>query len=260
MSLPYYKRYTRDLLDGTVGMKLELKGAYGLILDLIYHHNGDLPDESGYISGQLGCTKNKWTSLKKQLVELGKISIVDGKVTNNRAKTEVNLLKKYSKQQSKNRQKPHVYGGSSETVVDTARIDTEPDTDTLKETNKEIANDKAPAKPLPDRKSIDENWKLLMDGLDGLVPKSRLSPMAAKQEFYLSHKSREPKMLVAAVINYYRSPEVAEREEKFKPALPRVIKENLYEPFIGLPIPAKPLSYAEQRMAYHLRDLQETAQ
>ena len=64
MSLPYYKRYTRDLLDGTVGMKLELKGAYGLILDLIYHHNGDLPDESGYISGQLGCTKNMWTSLK----------------------------------------------------------------------------------------------------------------------------------------------------------------------------------------------------
>ena len=35
-SLPYHKRYHRDFLEGTAGMTLEVKGAYSILLDVIY--------------------------------------------------------------------------------------------------------------------------------------------------------------------------------------------------------------------------------
>jgi uncharacterized protein YdaU (DUF1376 family) len=40
MSLPYYKRFPRDFLDGTVGFTLEQKGAYSCVLDLIFMRGG----------------------------------------------------------------------------------------------------------------------------------------------------------------------------------------------------------------------------
>ncbi|MFK5283859.1 DUF1376 domain-containing protein, partial [Lacticaseibacillus paracasei] len=53
--LPYYKAYPRDFIEGTIGMPFELKGAYRLLLDLIYMQGGRLPDDAKYISGLLGC-------------------------------------------------------------------------------------------------------------------------------------------------------------------------------------------------------------
>lgn len=41
--LPYYKAYPRDFIEGTVGMSFELKGAYRLVLDLIYLRSGNCP-------------------------------------------------------------------------------------------------------------------------------------------------------------------------------------------------------------------------
>ena len=54
--LPYYKAYPRDFIEGTVGMSFELKAAYRLVLDLVYMQGGDLPDNSRYIAGLLGCS------------------------------------------------------------------------------------------------------------------------------------------------------------------------------------------------------------
>lgn len=73
MSVPYYKRFARDFLEGTAGMDFELKGAYSILLDLLHLHEGRLPDNNRYIAGQMGCSTRKAGSLVKQLIDAGKL-------------------------------------------------------------------------------------------------------------------------------------------------------------------------------------------
>jgi len=104
--LPYYKRYPRDFIEGTIGLPFEVKAAYGLILDLIYLHDGRCPDDSGYISGVLGCSKHKWASLRRQLLATGKIVSGDGFLANSRAFLELKLAEKYREKQRENASGP----------------------------------------------------------------------------------------------------------------------------------------------------------
>lgn len=60
MTLPYYPRYAKNFLEATAGWSLELKGAYGILLDLMYYHGGELPDDPHFIAGNLGCSVRKW--------------------------------------------------------------------------------------------------------------------------------------------------------------------------------------------------------
>lgn len=67
-------------------MSLEEKGAYGLVLDLIYMMGQrGLPDDPQYIAGQLGTSVRKWNSLKKSLIEKGKLHADNGIISNKRA-------------------------------------------------------------------------------------------------------------------------------------------------------------------------------
>lgn len=94
MSLPYYKRFPRDFLEATIGMTLEVKGAYGIILDLIYMHSGHLPNDHRYIAGQLGCSTRSSNKIINELVERKKLQILDGFISNFRADLEIeNALK-----------------------------------------------------------------------------------------------------------------------------------------------------------------------
>ncbi len=90
--LPYYKAYPRDFIEGTIGMPLELKGAYRLVLDLIYMQGGNLPDNAGYISGLIGCSPRKWTSLRAELIARGKLRVIGELLTNYRADNELAQL------------------------------------------------------------------------------------------------------------------------------------------------------------------------
>lgn len=105
--LPYYKAYPRDFIEGTIGMDFETKGAYRLVLDLIYMQGGNLPDDARYISGLLGCTVRKWNVLRDALVDMGKI-IVNGEfLTNERAIIELETLRKLQDKQAENRARPN---------------------------------------------------------------------------------------------------------------------------------------------------------
>lgn len=100
--LPYYKRYPRDFIEGTAGMPFEIKCAYSFLLDLIYMHGGDLPDDPRYISGHLGVSVRKWNSIKSTLIGLRKISVNAKFLTNYRAVSELESLRKYQDKQSEN--------------------------------------------------------------------------------------------------------------------------------------------------------------
>jgi uncharacterized protein YdaU (DUF1376 family) len=100
MSLPYYKRFPRDFLEGTIGLSFEVKGAYAIVLDLIYMRDGRLPDDARYIAGQLGCSVRKWTAILSELVTAGKLHVTDGVITNFRADYLTEESRKYQDKQA----------------------------------------------------------------------------------------------------------------------------------------------------------------
>lgn len=124
--LPYYKAYPRDFIEGTVGMSFELKGAYRLVLDLIYMQGGNLPDDERYISGLLGCTIRKWKSFRAELVARGKIQVNGEFLTNERAVSELETLRKLTDKQSENRSKPN----KNKEIKSPSLNHTEPEPDT----------------------------------------------------------------------------------------------------------------------------------
>jgi uncharacterized protein YdaU (DUF1376 family) len=99
---PWYRRFPDNFIAGTVGLSLEEKGAYSLILDLIYVRGGPLPDEPRYIAGVCGCSVRKWTAIRQRLVELGKIEVIDGFLTNHRAEIELENAAKVAREHAEN--------------------------------------------------------------------------------------------------------------------------------------------------------------
>jgi uncharacterized protein YdaU (DUF1376 family) len=135
MSLPYYKKYSKDFLEGTAGMPGELKGAYCVLLDLIYIQQGACPDDPYYISGNLGYSVRKWNKFKKELLELGKIELKNGIISNKRADKEVLILSKYQDNQAQNRSRPNKIKDLTISTVGTV-YNTEPEPDNKKDTKK----------------------------------------------------------------------------------------------------------------------------
>ena len=104
--LPYYKAYPNDFIEGTIGMPFELKGAYRLLLDLIYMQAGRLVDDPKYIAAHLGCSVRAWNKCRSELIAMGKISVNDQFISNFRATLEVDKLKIIQDKQRENASKP----------------------------------------------------------------------------------------------------------------------------------------------------------
>ena len=84
-SIKWYKRFPSEALQGMMILSLEERGAYNTILDLIYAHDGNLVDDDKFICGWLRCDLRVWKRLKARLVELGKIELRNGLISNLRA-------------------------------------------------------------------------------------------------------------------------------------------------------------------------------
>jgi uncharacterized protein YdaU (DUF1376 family) len=102
MTLPWYRRFPDNFIAGTVGLTLEEKGAYSLVLDLMYVRGGPVPDEPRYIAGVCNCSVRKWNAIRQRLLDLGKIQVVDGYLTNHRAEEEIEIAGKISREASEN--------------------------------------------------------------------------------------------------------------------------------------------------------------
>jgi uncharacterized protein YdaU (DUF1376 family) len=146
--LPYYKRFPRDLIEGTVGMPFEEKVTYAFILDLIYMHGGSLPDDARYISGALGCSVRKWTSLRSALLDRGKLQADLGIISNFRANLEMDNLKMFLDKQRENGSKPKKSKDLPEPSLKPKPNHTEPDTDIRTETNVSVARKRATPKTI----------------------------------------------------------------------------------------------------------------
>lgn len=187
--LPYYPRYPRDFLEGTVGMPFELKGAYALVLDLIYMMGErGLPDDPHFISGHLGCSVRKWNTLRKQLLDRGKIAAENGIISNKRADKEKIIQRKYQDKQAENRR-----GANKNKDLEKPAFDhTDTDTDTKKKERTDVRSQKAGRKSrLPDDWRLPADWGewALGKGLD------ELSVRREAEQFANHHHSKGSLML-----------------------------------------------------------------
>lgn len=86
-------------------MTFEVKAAYRILLDIIYMRGGELPDDTRYISGVLGCSVRAWNKYRQSLLDIGKIRIENGIISNLRADKELEILRSFQEKQSENRSK-----------------------------------------------------------------------------------------------------------------------------------------------------------
>ncbi len=102
MTRPWYRRFPDNFIAGTVGLTLEEKGAYSLVLDLMYVRGGPVPDEPRYIAGVCNCSVRKWNAIRQRLLDLGKITVVDGFLSNPRAEKELENAAKDARELAEN--------------------------------------------------------------------------------------------------------------------------------------------------------------
>jgi uncharacterized protein YdaU (DUF1376 family) len=88
----WYKRDGAAFIQGTMGLTLEEKGAYSLVLDLIYSNGGPIADDARWLSGVCGVSIRKWNSLREALIVAGKLSAESGQLMNARAERELQSL------------------------------------------------------------------------------------------------------------------------------------------------------------------------
>lgn len=99
---PWYKRYPGDFIAGTLQMSLEEKGAYSMVLDLIYDRGEPIPDDSQWIARVCGCSTRKWNALRNRLIEIGKLTAKDGVLINARAVRQLETEEKEHENRVKN--------------------------------------------------------------------------------------------------------------------------------------------------------------
>lgn len=145
--LPYYKRYPRDFIEGTIALPFEVKTTYAFILDLIYMQGGTLPDDPRYIAGLLSVSVRKWNSLRQQLIDYGKIQVSGEFLTNYRAIIELESLAKVQDKQRENRSRPN----KNKDLQTPRSHHTDTDTDKKEDTN---VSSKKRGQRLP------EDWRL----------------------------------------------------------------------------------------------------
>jgi uncharacterized protein YdaU (DUF1376 family) len=102
MSQPWYRRFPDNFLGGINGLTLEEKGAYGVVIDMIYQRGGPIADEPRYIAGICNCSVRKWNAIRQRLIDLGKIHVIDGHLMNERAEIELEKSAKVAREHAEN--------------------------------------------------------------------------------------------------------------------------------------------------------------
>lgn len=185
--LPYYPRYPRDFFDGTNGMPFELKGAYAMLLDLIYMSGGRLYDEPRFIAGHMNCSVRAWGNYRAALIERGKIKVENGIISNFRADKELIIQRSFQDKQRINASQPKKNKGLAESTAEPKPSHTDTHTEKKEERGKPLSR-------APD--GFDEFW----DAVPRKVAKDKALPAYAK-----ALRKTDARTLIAAMRRYAQS-------------------------------------------------------
>jgi len=88
-TLPWFKMYPQDWLDGTRDLKPEVRGIYIDCLSLIYEFERPLRDNPKWVAHQLHVPVQTWVAARKVLLEAGKLKETSAGLINERAEEEL---------------------------------------------------------------------------------------------------------------------------------------------------------------------------
>lgn len=212
MSLAYYKRFPRDFLEGTIGMTLEEKGAYAIILDLIFATDGRLKDDANYIAGNLGCSVRKWNSIREKLVALGKLSCDLGIISNSRADKILDEQRSFVDKQRENGHKAHKNSSIKKPSLIPSH---QPKVSQSEPEPEEEAKASSVSEPSVPRQIVkisteefDEVWRLW-------PRKDRSAKAKALSVWKARAATADPGLMLAAVKRYLGSPDAKKQNHEF---------------------------------------------
>lgn len=185
--LPYYPRYPRDFFDGTNGMSFELKGAYAMLLDLIYMCGGELYDEPRFIAGHMNCSVRAWGSYRAALIDRGKITVANGIISNFRADKELIIQRSFQDKQRINASQPRKNKDLGLAMAEPKPSHTDTDTEVRVERGKPLSR-------APD--GFDEFWQ----AVPRKVAKDKAVPAYAK-----ALRKTDARTLIEAMRRYAQS-------------------------------------------------------
>jgi uncharacterized protein YdaU (DUF1376 family) len=87
--LPYFNKYAEDWLNGVRRMSPEQRGVYETLLCLMYASGREIDDDDAGNAHECFCSVRTYRRIKSELIALGKIWVVDGKIGNGRASNEL---------------------------------------------------------------------------------------------------------------------------------------------------------------------------
>ncbi|MCR8492778.1 YdaU family protein [Ochrobactrum sp. WV_118_8] len=131
--IPYFDFYPSDFMHGVRGLSAQEVGVYTMMLCRIYEENGPVEFHVMRLSTYCGMRENTFVKTVEKLIELGKLQLIDGMITNHRAEAEIssraNKLKNNSKAGKASAEKRQQKQRSNSTDVQQTFNHTDTDTD-----------------------------------------------------------------------------------------------------------------------------------
>jgi uncharacterized protein YdaU (DUF1376 family) len=154
--IPYFRFYPADFMGGVRGMSAQEVGVYMMLLCRMYEESGPIEYHILRLSTYCGMREKTFQSVAEKLIALGKITLDNGLLFNDRAQTEIqnrsNDLKNNIKAGKASAEKRQRNQGHTATPVERPfnHTDTDTDTDTSKrDTNVSLVlSAPEPASPL----------------------------------------------------------------------------------------------------------------
>lgn len=87
--IPYFRFYPTDFMNGVRGLSPQEVGVYTMILCRIYEENGPVEYHSMRLATYCGMRQATFSKTVEKLVDLGKLSLDDGMLSNTRAEAEI---------------------------------------------------------------------------------------------------------------------------------------------------------------------------
>ena len=113
--LPYFKCYQGDFLSGILGLEPDEIAVYTVVLMMIYDRGGAVPDDRKGLAWRCRLSAKRLNTALDRLIELGKLSLIEGRLSNERAAEEIEKLREKSEKNSQNISKRWNRHGSGET-------------------------------------------------------------------------------------------------------------------------------------------------
>ena len=87
--IPYFDFYPSDFMHGVRGLSAQEVGVYTMMLCRIYEENGPVEYHVMRLATYCGMREATFVKTVEKLIELGKLELVDGMISNHRAEAEI---------------------------------------------------------------------------------------------------------------------------------------------------------------------------